>query len=133
MACRRHAPGRDRSHLLGFGPDLRHATGHPVEECLERGQPLVARSDMVVPLLLDECEELENPCRRQVVGGQSGEPATTVIGHESQEQQQGVPIAANGGGTQALLRLEMILEVSVEQAAQGWRGHGRTSSSIGAA
>ena len=97
-------------------------SGNVIEEALEGGETLIARANVVVALALERVEEPPDPLGGEVGDLQGGQLAASVFCRERQEQSDGVSIAADGGRTEPLASLEMILEECVQQAAE--RGHG---------
>jgi hypothetical protein len=100
---------------------------------VQRREPLIARPNLIVPRLFEMPEEGEHTVEAQVGHREPREPAAALRGDEAQEEAQGVAVALDGGGAQALERREVLDEERVEQRAQRGRRHGCTSGSVGAA
>ena len=119
--------------MLGDREELGPRARQVLEEGMQRREPLIARPNLIVPRRFEMPQEGEDALEAQVGHREPREPAAALRGDEAQEEAQGVAVAPDGGGAQALERREVLDEERIEQRAQRGRRHGCSAGSVGAA
>ena len=115
----------DRGDLLADAEHRRLASGDVLEQCVQRRQALVTGPHVVVPAILEVAEEAEDSLETQVLEVELGDPCSLLLGHETQEEADGVPVAAHRRRSQALGGDQVIDEEGVDQRPERPRaGHG---------
>ena len=85
---------------------------------VQRGQSCITRSNAVVALDLQGHQELRHMLRGKSVETEIFESLIAVAGDETQEQDQGVAIAANGVQTHAAERRQILAEELLHSQAK---------------
>ena len=101
---------------------------------MQRGQPLVARADVVAPVLFEVPEEPDGPLEGEVAEGETGDRAPLVGRDEAQEEPDRVPVAAHRGWTEPFDRNQVVDEEGVQQGPERRViAHGAGSAQAGSA
>ena len=114
-------------HTLTDLDHLRNAAGDVPEEGADRGQTLVAGSNVVAAGLLEMSEKGHNPFRGEILEGKLRDGAPHRGGDEAQEEPKGIAVAAHRGWPEPPLHLEIVLEERAHDGAES-RDHGAPPS-----
>jgi hypothetical protein len=114
------------------GQHLRLPAGDVVEQGVEGGQALVASAYVVVALVLQVAQEPDDPLEAEVVEAEPADPGPLVLGHEAQQEPDGVPVAAHRRRPQALDGDQVVDEEGVDHGAEEpGLGHGLVADHAG--
>ena len=129
--CPLHGDGRD---LLADAEHLRLSGGDVVEQRVQGRQALVAGPDVVVAVVLQVAQEAEDLFEAEVLDVELGDLRSLVLGHEAQQEPDGVAVAAHRRRPQPLHRDQVVEEEGVDQRPERPRaGHGFASDHAGSA
>jgi hypothetical protein len=114
----RPALDRDGGYLLADSEHLRRSCGDVLKEAVQRGEPLVARADVVSAFLLEVSQERDHSLAGQIIGRQARDLAAFLSGEEHEQEADRVAVAAHRAGAQALHGDRVIDEVAVQDRAE---------------
>jgi hypothetical protein len=107
--------GGDRKDALAVQRISRFMNGHIPEECVQRGETVVSRTDAITPVEFEVVKEIAHEGRVDFLHAQIGRCLLEALRGETEQQTEGVTVVGNRVRTCAELFEQAVREESLEE------------------